>query len=66
MIEDLREKLKALGLDPSEAEAIVKKSRQSGVVRRPPTEPFAIQPQKKGEKRGGGFMNKRNKPPRFS
>jgi hypothetical protein len=44
IVEDLRERLKVLGLDPSEAETIVKKSRTSGVVRRSPVEPVPIQP----------------------
>lgn len=46
IIEDLRERLKALGLDPSEAEAIVKKSRVSGIKRVSPAEPVPIQPHK--------------------
>lgn len=44
IIEDLREKLKALGLDPSQAETIVKNSRTSGMTRRSPAESFPIQP----------------------
>lgn len=46
VVEDLRDKLKALGLDPSKAEEIVKSSRTTGIIRRSPAEPFAIQPQK--------------------
>lgn len=46
IVEDLQEKLKALGLDPAEAEAIVKKSRQPGMVQRSPSEPFPVQPQR--------------------
>lgn len=44
VIDDLRAKLKALGLDPSQAEAIVSASRTSGVSRRSPAEPFPVQP----------------------
>jgi excisionase family DNA binding protein len=46
IIEDLRDKLKALGLDSSRAEEIVKTSRTTGITRRPPAEPFPIQPHK--------------------
>lgn len=46
VIEDLRDKLKSLGLDPSEAEGIVKKTRQSGMIQVSAAEPFAIQPHK--------------------
>jgi len=46
VVEDLRDKLKALGLDPSQAEEIVKTSRSTGITRRSPSEPFPIQPQK--------------------
>ena len=46
VVEDLRDKLKALGLDPSEAEEIVKTSRSTGITRRSPSEPFPIQPQR--------------------
>jgi len=44
VIEDLRAKLKALGLDPDQAEAIVKASRSEGVVRRAAAEAFPVQP----------------------
>lgn len=46
IVEDLRDKLKALGLDPSQAEEIVKTSRSTGITRRSPSEPFPIQPQR--------------------
>lgn len=49
IIDDLREKLKSLGLDPDRAEEIVKKSRTHGITRRSPTEPFLKQPQKEWE-----------------
>ena len=49
IIEDLRDRLTALGLDPNQAEEIVKKSRPSGITRRSPAEPFPIQPQKEWE-----------------
>lgn len=49
IIEDLRERLKSLGLDPDQAEEIVKNSRQKGVIKQKPTEPFSIQPQQKLE-----------------
>ena len=44
VIEELRTKLKALGLDPNQAETIVKSSRANEVTRRSPTLPFAVQP----------------------
>lgn len=46
IVEDLRDKLRALGLDPSQAEEIVKTSRSTGITRRSPSEPFPIQPQR--------------------
>ena len=46
VVEDLRDKLKALGLDPGQAEEIVKTSRTTGITRRSPSEPFPIQPQR--------------------
>jgi len=44
VIDELRAKLKALGLDPDQAEAVVKTSRTDGIVRNAPTEAFAVQP----------------------
>lgn len=46
IVEDLRDKLKSLGLDPNQAEKIVKTSRTTGITRRSPSEPFPIQPQR--------------------
>ncbi len=46
VIEDLREKLRALGLDPAHAKEIVERSKSSGITQKAPTEPFLIQPQK--------------------
>lgn len=46
IIDDLREKLKALGLDPAGAEELVKKNKTSGITKGAPTEAFPIQPQK--------------------
>lgn len=52
IIDDLREKLKALGLDPNEAEEVVKRSKSLGITQRPPAEPFPIQPHREwGESR---------------
>jgi len=44
VIEDLRAKLKALGLDPDQAEAVVKASRSEGVLKKAATPAFAVQP----------------------
>lgn len=44
VIEDLRAKLKALGLDPDQAATIVKSSRSSGLTKRAPSPGFAVQP----------------------
>ncbi len=44
VIDELRAKLKALGLDPDQAETMVRASRADGILRKAPTEPFAIQP----------------------
>lgn len=49
LIEDLQDKLKALGLDPSGAEEIVKKNKRGGITQRSATEPFPIQPHKEWE-----------------
>ena len=46
IITDLRERLKLLGLDPSQAEEVVKKSKSGGMARRPAADKFAIQPQR--------------------
>lgn len=44
LIDDLRTKLKALGLDPDQAASIVKASNSAGIVHRPPTGAFPVQP----------------------
>ncbi len=46
IIDDFRERLKLFGLDPSQAEEMVKKAQQSPLRKRPASEPFAIQPQR--------------------
>jgi len=46
IVEDLRERLTLLGLDPSQAEEMVKAARQPAMRRKEPTERFAIQPQR--------------------
>src|SRR5208337_1219412 len=45
IIEEVRAKLEALGLDPNQAADIVRKSRPNGIVRKKAAEPFAVQPQ---------------------
>jgi DNA repair protein RadD len=49
IVDDLRERLKLYGLDPTQAEEMVKKAQQPLVRRRSPTEPFAVQPQREWE-----------------
>jgi DNA repair protein RadD len=49
IVEDLRERLRLLGLDPSHAEEIVKKSQRAPVRKGPPSEPFLVQPQREWE-----------------
>jgi len=44
VIDDLREKLKSLGLDPDKAEEVVKSHRTQGMSKKAPAEPFSIQP----------------------
>ena len=46
IVEDIRERLKLFGLDPDQAEEVVKKARQAAVRKRPPSEPFIVQPQR--------------------
>ncbi|MGD0277077.1 MAG: DEAD/DEAH box helicase family protein, partial [Syntrophales bacterium] len=46
IVDDLRERMKLLGLDPSQAEEIVKKSKSGGIIKRPPTDGLPIQPQR--------------------
>ncbi len=49
IIEDLRERLKLYGLDPGQAEEMVKKAQPSPLRKRAPSEPFLIQPQREWE-----------------
>ena len=49
VIEDIRERLTLLGLDPSQAAEMVKKAQVSPVRKRAPSEPFAVQPQREWE-----------------
>ena len=49
IVEDLRERLKFLGLDPSHAEEMVKKAQQPPLRKRSPSEPFLVQPQREWE-----------------
>jgi DNA repair protein RadD len=49
IVEDLRERLKLYGLDASQAEEMVKKAQQSPLRKRPPSEPFMVQPQRQWE-----------------
>ncbi len=46
IIDDLRERMKLLGLDPSQVEEIVKKSKPGGIVKRPAPEQFPVHPQR--------------------
>ena len=43
---DLKERLKLLGLDPNQAEEIVRKSKTSGFVKNPAADTFPVQPQR--------------------
>ena len=49
VIEDLREKLRGLGLDPDQAEEIVAKSKRGTMIRKEPAQPFLVQPQREWE-----------------
>jgi superfamily II DNA or RNA helicase len=49
IIDDLRERMKLLGLDPGQAEEIVKKSKPRGFIKRPAAENFPILPQRELE-----------------
>ncbi|MBV2137076.1 MAG: DEAD/DEAH box helicase family protein [Candidatus Thiodiazotropha sp. (ex Ctena orbiculata)] len=49
IIEDLRERLKLYGLDPSQAEEMVKAAQKSPLRKRSPSEPFLVQPQREWE-----------------
>ncbi len=46
IVADLRERMKLLGLDPSQVEDIVKKSKPGGMIKRPAPESFPVQPQR--------------------
>ena len=46
IVEDIRERLKLFGLDPDQAEEMVKKARGTAVRKRAPSEPFLVQPQR--------------------
>ena len=49
IIDDLRERLKLYGLDPSQAEEMVKKAQQAPVRKGPAAAPFLVQPQREWE-----------------
>lgn len=49
IIEELRERLKLLGLDETQAESIVKRSQNPSLTKVEPAEPFLVQPQKEWE-----------------
>ena len=46
IVEDIRDRFRLLGLDPDQAEEIVKTARVDTVRKRAPSEPFLIQPQR--------------------
>ena len=46
IIDDLRDRLRLLGLDPDQAEELVRKSQPAPVRKRAPAEPFVVQPQR--------------------
>ena len=46
IVEDIRERLKLFGLDPDQAEEMVKMARQAAARKSAPTEPFLVQPQR--------------------
>ena len=49
IVEDIRDRLKLFGLDPDQAEAIIKKARGAAVRKGAPSEPFLVQPQREWE-----------------
>ena len=54
IVEDFSERLKLFGLDPSQAEEMIKKARLAPIRKKAPSEPFMIQPQREwqeGKKR---------------
>jgi len=46
IINELRDKMTLLGLDPSQAEEFVKKSKPGAMKKHPPAESFSVQPQR--------------------
>ena len=60
IVEDIRERLKLFGLDPDQAEEMVKMARQAAARKSAPTEPFLVQPHANGERRRSGYTNKHN------
>ena len=49
IVEDLRERMKLLGLDDSRVEEMVKAAKKPPMRKRSPSEPFAVQPQREWE-----------------
>ena len=49
IIDDLRDRLRLLGLDPSQAEEMINNARVAPLRKRPPSEPFPVQPQRQWE-----------------
>ena len=49
VIEDIRDRLTLLGLDPSHAAEMVKKAQRPSIRKRAPSEPFLVQPQREWE-----------------
>lgn len=49
IIEDFRDRLRLFGLDPSQAEEMVKKAKVASLRKRAPSEPFLVQPQREWE-----------------
>lgn len=49
LIEELKEQLRHLGLDPAQAEEIVRNQKKTGITKHKPADPYPIQPQKQWE-----------------
>ena len=49
IVEDFRDRLRLFGLDPDQAEEMVKKARRAAMRKRAPSEPFLVQPQREWE-----------------
>lgn len=49
IVEDFRERLKLFGLDPDQAEEVLKKARGAAIRKNAPSEPFPVQPQREWE-----------------